>query len=173
MRITVYGKPITQGSKTRTRWGMRDSNGDTLKPWRDNVRSAARDAMMRQNGSGVIEVDSFGPAPVNVTITFTFPRPQNHYGTGKFADRVRGSAPPYPSSHAAGDLDKCVRAIFDALTDAGVFNDDAQVVLLMAQKIYAGTPGALDRPGAVIDVTAVGSHAGDVRGSGRGQGAAS
>jgi len=39
MNILIYGKPITQGSKIRTRWSMRDSNGDTLLPWRDNVQS--------------------------------------------------------------------------------------------------------------------------------------
>jgi crossover junction endodeoxyribonuclease RusA len=144
MRITVFGRPITQGSKTRTRWGMRDSNGDTLKPWRDNVRSAAIEALDTEIG--------YGPDPVTVMITFTFARPQNHYGTGKNAGKVRGSAPPFPSSHNAGDLDKCVRACFDSLTDAGVWRDDSQVVFLMARKVYAGTALALDRPGAVIDI---------------------
>lgn len=26
--FTAHGHPITQGSKTRTRWGMRDDNGE-------------------------------------------------------------------------------------------------------------------------------------------------
>lgn len=42
--ITAIGHPITQGSKVRTQWGMRDSNGDRLKPWRDTVTAAAIDA---------------------------------------------------------------------------------------------------------------------------------
>jgi crossover junction endodeoxyribonuclease RusA len=141
MRITVYGKPITQGSKIRTRWSMRDSNGATLLPWRDNVRAAAVNAD-----------DPFGEAPVSVAIGFTFARPKGHFGTGRNAGRLNPSAPPYPSSHTIGDIDKLVRACLDALTDAGVWNDDSQVVHLNARKKWVGDWFALDRPGAVIDV---------------------
>jgi len=143
VRIVVYGKPITQGSKIRTRWSMRDSNGDTLIPWRDNVRAAA-----------VGHKDSFGEAPVDVFIKFTFARPKGHYGTGRNAGTLSRSAPPYPSSHAIGDIDKLVRACLDALTDAGVWNDDSQVVGLTAIKVFAGEVDSLDMPGAVIDVEA-------------------
>ena len=145
MIITVYGKPITQGSKTKTRWGMRDSNGDTLKPWRDNVRSAALEVY---NYSG----NPFGGDPVNVNIYFTFARPTNHYGTGRNKAFVKASAPPFPSSHAIGDIDKLARACLDALTDAGIWKDDSQVVDLHARKVWVGEVLALDRPGAVIDV---------------------
>jgi Holliday junction resolvase RusA-like endonuclease len=148
MRITVYGKPITQGSKVRTRWAMRDANGETLHPWRDNVRSAALDALKLEPG--------FLSAPVIVDIRFTFARPNSHYGVGKNAGKVKGGAPPFPSSRNAGDIDKCARAILDALTDAGVFADDSQVVELDARKVWVGTSLALDRPGAVIDVTGAG-----------------
>ena len=141
MRITVYGKPVTQGSKTKTRWGMRDSNGDTLAPWRDNVRAAA-----------INHKDAFGEADVNVSITFTFNRPAGHFGTGRNKAFLKPSALPYPSSHAIGDIDKLTRAILDALTDAGVWNDDSQVVRLLARKVFAGEYFALDKPGAVINV---------------------
>lgn len=141
MRIVVYGKPITQGSKIRTRWSMRDSNGDTLIPWRDNVRAAA-----------ISHKDSFGEAPVAVMITFTFARPKGHFGTGRNSASLKPSAPPYPSSHSIGDIDKLTRAILDALTDAGVWNDDSQVVYLRAQKVFDRNLNALDKPGAVIDI---------------------
>jgi len=147
MIITVYGKPITQGSKTKTRWGMRDSNGKTLSPWRDNVRSAALEVY---NYSG----NPFGGDPVNVNIYFTFARPTNHYGTGRNKAFVKASAPPFPSSHAIGDIDKLARACLDALTDAGIWKDDSQVVLLTASKTWVGDHSGLDRPGAVINVTA-------------------
>jgi len=153
MRITVYGRPITQGSKTKTRWGMRDANGDTLKPWRDNVRSAALTELLR---IGMTTTAGFGTIPVIVDIRFSFARPASHYGTGRNAGVVKASAPPFPSSHSIGDLDKCARAILDALTDAGVFADDSQVVELDARKVWVGTDLALDRPGAVIDVSAAG-----------------
>jgi len=158
MIITVYGKPITQGSKIRTRWSMRDSNGDTLDPWRDNVRSMA---------IKIVEADTgFGTDPVNVHITFTFARPTNHYGTGKNKALVKESAPPFPASHSIGDIDKLARACLDALTDAGIWKDDSQVVSLLARKVWVGSPLALDRPGAQIVVTAAdvrsGSYAREV-----------
>jgi crossover junction endodeoxyribonuclease RusA len=141
MNILVYGKPITQGSKIRTRWSMRDSNSDTLLPWRDNVRAAAVNAE-----------DPFGEAPVQVVITFTFARPKGHFGTGCNAGTLNGSATPYPANHAIGDIDKLVRACLDALTDAGVWNDDSQVVQLVARKVFVGELHALDKPGAFINV---------------------
>jgi len=143
MNITVYGRPITQGSKVRTRWAMRDANGATLAPWRDNVRAAA-----------VNLDDPFGESPVIVLITFTFARPRGHFGTGRNAGTLNRSALPYPSSHAIGDIDKLARAILDALTDAGVWNDDSQVVTLNTCKVFVGEYNALDRPGAVISVDA-------------------
>ena len=141
MNILVYGKPITQGSKIRTRWSMRDSNGDTLLPWRDNVRAAAVNAE-----------DPFGEAPVQVVITFTFARPKGNFGTGRNAGTLNRSALPYPSNHTIGDIDKLVRACLDALTDAGVWNDDSQVVQLVARKVFVGELHALDKPGAFINV---------------------
>ena len=146
MIITVYGKPITQGSKIRTRWAMRDANGATLDPWRDNVRSMAIKAVEADTG--------FGTDPVNVNIYFTFARPDGHFGTGRNAGTVKDSAPPFPSSHAMGDIDKLVRACLDALTDAGVWKDDSQVVLLTASKIWVGHPKGMGIQGAVINVTA-------------------
>jgi crossover junction endodeoxyribonuclease RusA len=143
MHITVYGRPITQGSMIRTRWAMRSSNGATLAPWRDNVRAAA-----------INHKDVFGEAAVTVTIVFTFARPKGHFGTGRNARILNGSALPYPSSHAIGDIDKLTRACLDALTDAGVWNDDSQVVDLRARKVFVREGGALDKPGAVIRVEA-------------------
>lgn len=150
MRITVFGKPVTQGSFIRTRYSMRSSNGDTLKPWRDNVRSTTLDAMRAPEGFG--SWAGFGTAPVTVDIRFTFARPASHYGTGRNANVVKASAPPFPSSHALGDIDKLARACLDALTDAGTFTDDSQVVQLTACKVFVGGLDALDRPGAVIVV---------------------
>jgi Holliday junction resolvase RusA-like endonuclease len=124
---------------------MRDSNGDTLDPWRDNVRSMATKEVEADTG--------FNTDPVNVNIYFTFARPTAHFGTGRNKALIKASAPPFPSSHAIGDIDKLVRACLDALTDAGVWKDDSQVVQLHALKVWVGHVLALDRPGAVIDVT--------------------
>ena len=157
MRITAYGKPITQGSKIRTRWSMRDANGATLTPWRDNVRSAALEVLRvgPEDEHGMAERIGFpfNKDPVRVQIVFTFARPNSHFGTGRNTNTVKASAPPFPSSHAMGDIDKLVRACLDSLTDACVWTDDSQVVFLSACKVWVGEVLALDRPGAVIDVT--------------------
>jgi Holliday junction resolvase RusA-like endonuclease len=53
------------------------------------------------------------------------------------------------------DLSKLIRSTEDALTDAGVWTDDARVVAYhQPRKVYAGSadPDALHTPGAVIRV---------------------
>ena len=81
--------------------------------------------------------------PVRVRMVFTLPRPA--------AAKKR----EYP--HTKPDLSKLVRATEDALTDAGVWEDDARVVELTAAKAYPiipHVPGTeiLDRPGCVITI---------------------
>lgn len=143
--IVVYGKPITQGSKVRNRFGgVRDDNATTLKPWRDNVRSAARAELGDDGHPG------FGTAPVSVVITYRFERPTGHYGTGRNAHLVKDSAPPVPANRGSGDIDKLQRACFDSLTDAAVWRDDSQVVDVAARKRWADDDNP---PGADIVVT--------------------
>ena len=60
-------------------------------------------------------------------------RPAGHYGSGKYSQRVKPSAPRHPGRKP--DLDKLVRAVFDSLTSI-VWIDDAQVVRLTAMKRY-------------------------------------
>lgn len=143
LTITVYGAPVTQGSKTRTRWGMVDANAAKLRPWREAVKYAALDAL---TVGAIGDVPVHRPpmdGPVAVEATFTLPKP--------------GSAPKrrhtWPIKARSGDIDKLLRAAFDSLTDAGVWEDDAQVVEVTARKVYPGEhPQALHIPGAVIHV---------------------
>lgn len=141
--VTVFGKPVTQGSKTRTRWGMRDDNGDRLRPWREAVKQAALDAVGGADSPTWQRLDG----PVTVSVVFTFDRPRS----------APKSRPCWPTTRSSGDLDKLVRAVFDALTDAGVWRDDAQVVRVQAQKLHVGDPLSLRIPGACVTVRAVGS----------------
>lgn len=73
--------------------------------------------------------------PVEVTCAFLFPRPKAHYGTGKNAARVRPSAPTRHTQ--TPDVDKLLRLVNDALTIAGVLEDDSQVVRLVGGKAWA------------------------------------
>lgn len=147
LTITVYGAPVTQGSKTRTRWGgMRDDNAEKLRPWREAVKYAALDALTALTVGAIGDVPVHRPpldGPVVVEATFTLPKP--------------GSAPKrrrtWPIKQRSGDVDKLLRAVFDSLTDAGVWRDDAQVIEVTGRKTYPGEhPQALHIPGAVIHV---------------------
>ena len=126
--FTVAGVPAPQGSKTRTRWGMREDNPNT-KPWRGAVASDATDAMAGQPPL---------TGPLVLTAVFYFPRPKSHYRTGKHAGQLRSDAPSWHSIKPDGD--KLVRAIGDALTGI-VARDDSQFAIGRWQKLY-GSPRA-------------------------------
>ena len=98
-----------------------------VKPWRESVAwHAARTGVAFGRG-----------APVVVSGVFERRRPQSHNGSGRNADRLRPAAPPHPSS--VPDLDKLLRALFDALTASGIVHDDAQIVRVYAQKAWAAS----------------------------------
>lgn len=145
LSVRAIGKPIAQGSKRIGRHSGRpvilDSNDKLLTPWRDHVTGAARDqARYTEPFTG----------PVRAWIRFTFDRPPSHYGTGRNAHVLKATAPASPG-HGCGDLDKLVRAILDALTAAGVYADDTQVVDIRARKFYAGDH-ELAMPSAGVDI---------------------
>jgi crossover junction endodeoxyribonuclease RusA len=146
LQFEVPGIPEPQGSKDAHHHGGRTWVTETnknLKPWRAAVTSAARDAMD----------PGFEPfvGPMRLTVTFSFPRPAGHFGTGRNAGQLKESAPRWVTSQRCGDLDKLIRGIGDALTAAGVWTDDSLVVSVMAMKGYAA------RPGAFIEVEEVGA----------------
>lgn len=139
MRITVLGTPAPQGSKRHVGNGVMVESSKKVKPWRQDVKYAALEVI---NGQPPI------PGPVDIEVTFFLARPKGHYGTGRNNGRLRMNAPNYPATKP--DIDKLLRSTFDALGEAGVFVDDAQVVDVVMRKRFAdGRP-----PGAVIDVVA-------------------
>jgi Holliday junction resolvase RusA-like endonuclease len=146
--ISVTGDPIPQGSKTANRYGrMWDDNAAKLKPWRGVVRAAALAALQSRaiaQYGGVGQVPFLKLAgPVRVEVTFTLKKPAS-------APKRRRT---WPAKQRSGDVDKLTRAIFDSLTDAGVWGDDAQVVEVLARKTYPlDHPDALDKPGALIRI---------------------
>jgi Holliday junction resolvase RusA-like endonuclease len=150
----VRAVPAPQGSKSAFRNQytgkiQQVESSKKVKPWRDAVRSDAVTAMRKM---GVAMFDG----PLFARMVFTMVRPKSHYRTGKNAHLLRDDAPARPAS--APDLSKLLRSTEDALTDAGLWRDDARVVeYLRAAKVYAGEdPDALDSPGAIIHVWGVG-----------------
>ena len=147
MTIIVYGIPAPQGSKKFL--GMRGGHGvigddsKRTKPWRQDVKYAAIEWRNRLDfGSGSMTTIE---GPVRLRIVFTLPKPT--------------SAPKRRKTWACKkpDIDKLLRSTLDALTEAGVFTDDARVVeFSRLAKVYVGEdPEALDVPGCRIDVEAI------------------
>jgi crossover junction endodeoxyribonuclease RusA len=185
LHIVIRGSPTPQGSKRafqpRRKDGtpagrpvIVDETRVRLKSWRQAIVDAAVETMM----DGKIPPMQ---GPLVMAVTFTLRRPQNHFRTGRNATLLREQAPPYPMG--TPDIEKLVRAVSDALTDAGVWKDDAQVVGCWAHKVYpsgtwlqgattwdtasispvtvAGLPGcdAMPVPGAVIRIAQIGRTA--------------
>lgn len=133
----IHGIPAPQGSKRHVGNGRMVESSKKVKPWRQDVTAAAIDAIEQAKG-----FERF-TGPVRVEITFFFPRPKYHYGTGRNANALKPSAPTHHASKP--DLDKCVRSTFDALTTSGIWADDSQAAQLLAQKTFHGAPGAFIR----------------------------
>ncbi len=126
--FTVAGVPAPQGSKVRTKWGVREDNPAT-RPWRTAVAWEATAAMQgREPLAGALEL----------VVVFTFPRPKSHYRTGRHAGELKPDAPRYCVTKP--DTDKLLRAIGDAVTGICV-RDDSQFVEITARKLY-GQPSA-------------------------------
>lgn len=148
--FTVFGKPVPQGSKRIGRLGGKaggrpiilDANDKTLGPWRASMTEAAQAARHKLGWGPFI-------GPVAVDLTFTVERPDSHYGT---RGNLLPSARIAPSIRP--DLDKYVRACFDAITESGAWEDDGQVVSISARKLYGRLPGVTGRIAAVVEVTA-------------------
>lgn len=134
VEFTVLGEPQPQGSKTTVmrkgkRPVMREDNPQTG-PWRATVTARAAEAMDgRQLRSG----------PLHMRVVFVFARPAGHWGTGRNHGKLKASAPLYCRTRP--DVDKLLRAIGDACTGV-VFRDDAQIVIVTAEKHYGEPPCA-------------------------------
>lgn len=121
LQFFVEGIPRPQGSKRAIGRGRMVEQSKYLPGWRREVSRVAEAAAAGRVFMG----------PVALLLDFYILR-------GKTVKRRQPTVPP--------DLDKLARAIADGITTAGVWGDDAQVVVLHARKEYVG-----DTPG--VDVT--------------------
>ena len=146
----IPGVPAPQGSKTAVMSGRRAVLIEASKataPWRATVTAHARQAMTEQ----IV-------GPVRVVCIFYFPRPANHFGTGRNAGMVRPGAPSIYKA-TKPDLDKLLRAVLDGVTDAGAWRDDSQVAQLSAVKRWADA----EKPGGGVHLTISELHDREVR----------
>lgn len=130
--FSVTGTPITQGSPKIGRHGGRPvilhQHDVALDAWRTLIMYEAK-ARARRAGWRRAEPGE----PVRLVLDF-------------YLRQAPSNRRPKPAQKP--DLDKLVRAVFDALTMADVYVDDAQVVELVTRKHWAW----LRAPGAEIRV---------------------
>lgn len=140
--IDVIGLPVSQGSLVSNGFGkgLRYPNDASLRSWRHMIISMINDAKPKTWQSNL---------PVSITATFRFPRPANHYGTGRNLGCLKPTAPNWKTTKP--DLDKCLRAAGDALEQAGLISGDQQIVGINAHKRYVVTNEA---PGLLLTVIA-------------------
>lgn len=117
-KLTVYGDPAPQGSKIAHalpsgKIVMREVS-KKIDPW----RRAVKEAVLSLVGDDFEPFDS----PLEIETIFYL---------------QRGSSIKRPMPTVAPDLDKLDRGLWDALTQAGVWRDDALVVSSISTKLYA------------------------------------
>jgi len=128
MTLFVPGTPRPQGSKSRASSGRMYEASKYLKAWRRDVT-----LMAARHFRGVTL-----KGEVRLALDFVMPRP------------LRASDLAYVPCAKKPDIDKLERAIMDALTDAGAWKDDCQVVAVAKVK---RTALAGETPGVWIDVS--------------------
>lgn len=134
--ITVLGSPAPQGSKNFVGMhgghGMLVESSKKVKPWRQDVKAQAERVM-----AGRAPLDG----PLVAVMTFTLPKPTS-------APKTRRTWPC-----RRPDASKLLRSTEDALTDAGVWVDDARAVTVVSHKRFPNEGhNALHSPGVVIEI---------------------
>lgn len=134
MLITVHGSPAGQGNHRVSKTGAIYETTKNHKPWREAILYAVLELAPHSRRADPI----LFRGPVSLQICFYLHRPKS---------AKKGARPDKKP-----DLDKLQRSTFDALTSAGVFEDDSRVVSVHATKRYAGDESGLTVPGALIFV---------------------
>ncbi len=141
IEFTVTGNPAPQGSKkfvgtTKTGRGLMVESSKKVKPWRMDVKAAA-EAVLEQFAA-MAPLDG----PLVVSMVFTLPKPAS-------APKRRTTWPDKKP-----DLSKLARSTEDAISDAGLWADDARVVeYARLAKVFPGEdPDALAVPGVRVRV---------------------
>lgn len=113
----VPGRPAPQGSKRQVRGRFIEAS-KYLPAWRKVVTEYAIYAGLENDWACL-------SGPVELQVAFYLERPKSI----SFSKRPQPIVPP--------DVDKLCRAIGDSLSDAGIWDDDSQIVKLVAFKRYA------------------------------------
>lgn len=138
IELSICGEPRPQ-PRPRARafqaspgkWIAQIYNPADADGWKKMIACAAREHIPREPMQG----------PISIRATFFLERPQSHY-TSK---GLRQSA---PTKHAQRpDFDNLIKAVMDALTDAGLWRDDALIADAVVAKRWAN-----EHPGVFIEI---------------------
>lgn len=144
IEFTVTGTPAPQGSKSFK--GMVNGHAvmaessKKVKPWRMDVKAAAE---------AVREAHGILAGPLRVAMVFTLPKP-------KSAPKTRKTWPD-----RTPDVSKLARSTEDAISDAGLWEDDARVVeYARLAKVFPGEDrDSLPVPGVRIRIEPMAAEA--------------
>lgn len=138
--VSLIGKPVTQGSMQPIKFpngkvSMRHKNGGDLHRWRNKIATLVKAHEFYDDVKHLNYEDDDKCYQVNML--FGVPRPKYHYDKdGKVKEKFLLTK---PTKRSAGDLDKYIRAVFDALTMSGIIQDDSNIVQLVSMKEYGNT----------------------------------
>jgi Holliday junction resolvase RusA-like endonuclease len=133
MIIRVYGDPKPQGSKNANVINGRAylyESSKYLPAWRETCIMAFRAATLHSDVKQFL-------GPVAVTMTF-------------FMKPAKSNKRVYPNM--APDVDKLCRSVNDSLELSGLLSNDAQVVILIAYKIFATEE---EQPGVEVEIVSL------------------
>ena len=125
VKFRVHGTPAPQGSKVRTRYGMREASL-LVGPWREAVVG-----QVMRDGNHDMNLDG----PLYVEAVFWHKRPGKHYGTKNGQPYIKDNAPTWVAT--TPDHDKCLRSTFDGLTQSGLIVDDSRIVVIYSEQRYS------------------------------------
>ena len=131
MIIIIPGRPV---AKARPRFARR---GKFVVTYNDQQTEEGKvlwhiqQQWLRPPMTGVVIVD----------LCFHMPRPKGHFGTGKNAGIVRGSAPAFPI--VKPDIDNLIKFYLDCMNGV-VFEDDRQIIRCHASKLYSEALGVTE-----------------------------
>jgi len=141
LTMIIYGSPAPQGSKkfvgtTKTGRGLMVESSKKVRPWRMDVKAVAE--ATRAHHVAQMPLDG----PLIVSMVFTVPKPAS-------APKRRQTWPDRKP-----DLSKLARSTEDAITDAGLWADDARIIeYRRLAKVYPlEDPDSLPAPGAVVRI---------------------
>lgn len=125
--IFVAGEPKAQPRARRAGNRKGVYTPDTAKDWKERILIA-----LAGKNYGIT-------GPIECNLTFMMPRPKRLYRKNDPEGWIPHTAKP--------DVDNLQKAVFDAMTNAGVWKDDSQVFYTSSKKLYHSKDG---QPGVWI-----------------------